>query len=641
MNSMKLFNINYFKENLRKSKSVLAFFFGVIPLLNVLLLVISIINRNNNIEVIDFSAISTITYIGMYILPFVLSVSLFGFVFKRKSVDFVMSKPLSRKTIYFTNIFGGLIVLSIFILLNTIIYLLFSLFAPLVLPISLVIDYMLFWLVSYIFMFIVSTLGISISGNLISSIVIMFIIICFFPFLNITSTVFNAMKSNDYIKYNDNLEASIYCQTTDCEKHLDNHEYYLEYNKLPNSNNVAPLLFLNNEGMNYNLSSIIKMLILSLIYIIIGFYTFTHRKMENNEISFRNELVHYVVKTITIFPICLITYFLISEVGLTGLLISITLILIYSIIYDLITRKEIYKFLKSSLISLIVFGIFSGGYALYYNFQKTQVIDIDNINKISVYSSKYDDVVDIINKDLINKIIRSSLTQDGVSYMHMYIYVDNNKYELYSDISSELETEINKLLKLKKESELKKLTNKDILYTDKILIDKKLQDLIIKTVSDTKFNYDTEDSLIKFLIYDEHKFKEYNISKNTNQELDNYVLEKYSKEAVDFIKNEKNRTINFVYSGSNFDDFEKEVFNYVINENIDSFIKYLKNNNKEYKTNSSYIAMYGANVMYIPIGDVDSFKKEFQSYQEKLKSDETYLELLKNYEKELKEKNEY
>ena len=74
---------------------------------------------------------------------------------------------------------------------------------------------------------------------------------------------------------------------------------------------------------------------------------------------------------------------------------------------------------------------------------------------------------------------------------------------------------------------------------------------------------------------------------------------------------------------------------------MDSFIKYLKNNNKEYKTNSSYIAMYGRKALYIPIGDADSFKKEFQSYQEKLKSDETYLELLKNYEKELKEKNEY
>ena len=36
MNLMKLFNKDYFKENLRKSKGLLAFFLGVIPLINIL-----------------------------------------------------------------------------------------------------------------------------------------------------------------------------------------------------------------------------------------------------------------------------------------------------------------------------------------------------------------------------------------------------------------------------------------------------------------------------------------------------------------------------------------------------------------------------------------------------------------------------
>ena len=43
-----------------------------------------------------------------------------------------MSKPLSRKTIYFTNIIGGIGMILIFMLLNTAIFGIFSLWLPIV-----------------------------------------------------------------------------------------------------------------------------------------------------------------------------------------------------------------------------------------------------------------------------------------------------------------------------------------------------------------------------------------------------------------------------------------------------------------------------------------------------------------------------
>ena len=120
MSLMKLFNFKYLKENIKKSRGLLAFFFGVIPLINIIVLITII--SNDKINIMDFYSLSSITILGMFILPLVLAVSLFGFLFQKKSVDFVMSKPLSRKSIYVTNILGGIGIIIIFILLNALIF---------------------------------------------------------------------------------------------------------------------------------------------------------------------------------------------------------------------------------------------------------------------------------------------------------------------------------------------------------------------------------------------------------------------------------------------------------------------------------------------------------------------------------------
>lgn len=152
-----------------------------------------------------------------------------------------------------------------------------------------------------------------------------------------------------------------------------------------NYNFIAPLMTGNNieSSTMYNSISLVKMLILSFVYGTVGYFIFKKRKMENNETSFKNAFAHYLVKGITLFPVCFVTYAIIRSTNGIGWLISIVGIIIYSIIYDLITRKEIFKLGKSLIISLLLFFLYTGIYTV--NFQildsKEHVIKkVDSIN---------------------------------------------------------------------------------------------------------------------------------------------------------------------------------------------------------------------------------------------------------------------
>ena len=101
MNLTKLFNINYLRQNLKKSKVILLIFTLLIPILNTLALIMTSINSNNYVP--SLLDISVINIVGIYFLPLVISICLFNFMFKKKSVDFINSMPISRKSIFITN----------------------------------------------------------------------------------------------------------------------------------------------------------------------------------------------------------------------------------------------------------------------------------------------------------------------------------------------------------------------------------------------------------------------------------------------------------------------------------------------------------------------------------------------------------
>ena len=81
MNLMKLLNKDYLFQNLKKSKVVLAIFVGLIPILNTIVLIMRLTSRNNH--VLSFLDISLVNLIGLYIIPVVVSICLFNYVYKR------------------------------------------------------------------------------------------------------------------------------------------------------------------------------------------------------------------------------------------------------------------------------------------------------------------------------------------------------------------------------------------------------------------------------------------------------------------------------------------------------------------------------------------------------------------------------
>ena len=61
MNLINLFNFNYLKQNLKKSKGALAVFIGIIPIINILILFMLNDNNHSN-EVITLPVLSIINF---------------------------------------------------------------------------------------------------------------------------------------------------------------------------------------------------------------------------------------------------------------------------------------------------------------------------------------------------------------------------------------------------------------------------------------------------------------------------------------------------------------------------------------------------------------------------------------------------
>ena len=129
MNSKVSFvNFNYLKENLKKSRGVIFLFVLIIPIFTYLVMLMVNSNYANVNYFPTLSDLSIPTLIGMYFIPFVMATTLFSFVFKRESVDFINALPMKRSTIFITNIIGGILVFFVTLLITTILLMISGLF---------------------------------------------------------------------------------------------------------------------------------------------------------------------------------------------------------------------------------------------------------------------------------------------------------------------------------------------------------------------------------------------------------------------------------------------------------------------------------------------------------------------------------
>ena len=646
MNLKALFNFNFLKENVRKSKGLLAFLLGVIPIINIIFLIVLLTTSSSNL--LEFDIVSFLTYAGIIFIPLSLSVTLFGFVLKKKSVDFILSKPISRKSLFITNTLGGILVILVFMIINTLIFGLFGLvFESLTIPFGLLVDYFLFWFISYVFMFTVINLAIVLSGNLITSIVVALIILLIVPYLNgINYITQDYYSGNNYIicENPDCKPESYYCYNDDdCEEHLLNNEYRLYYGKLLTYNFTAPLVMLNEAANNndtfYNSMSLIKMIVLSVIYFAIGYFVFKNRKMENNETSFKSSFAHYLVKGITLFPICLLTYAIIEGTGAIGWLISIVGIIIYSVVYDLITRREIYKPVKSLIISALLFFLFTGVYASYFKVFDNPEKVIKKVDSITYEGMK------ITDTDLINNIIKSLLDKNtmGSSYVYNFIFTSGNtQYEVTADINETLNSLLQDELNIWNKEKIKKFDFNRIHYMEyndtMIPITKELKNIIKDNINKIdEFDIDSlsETDTLYLYSYHNHHYESVMIPIKLDSELFNKIITYQNELFIKFrekIDYELSYNLN-AYDSDVFSDEDYYVFDYVIRSNMTKFINYLKNDNKiDANKDLTYIRVYDMNKAYtITISDVQLFKGEFDSYKENLKDNKEYQRLVNNF----------
>ena len=646
MNLKALFNFNFLKENVRKSKGLLAFLLGVIPIINIIFLIVLLTTSSSNL--LEFDIVSFLTYAGIIFIPLSLSVTLFGFVLKKKSVDFILSKPISRKSLFITNTLGGILVILVFMIINTLIFGLFGLvFESLTIPFGLLVDYFLFWFISYVFMFTVINLAIVLSGNLITSIVVALIILLIVPYLNgINYITQDYYSGNNYIicENPDCKPESYYCYNDDdCEEHLLNNEYRLYYGKLLTYNFTAPLVMLNEAANNndtfYNSISLIKMIVLSVIYFAIGYFVFKNRKMENNETSFKSSFAHYLVKGITLFPICLLTYAIVEETEAIGWLISIVGIIIYSVVYDLITRREIYKPVKSLIISALLFFLFTGVYASYFKVFDNPEKVIKKVDSITYEGMK------ITDTDLINNIIKSLLDKNtmGSSYVYNFIFTSGNtQYEVTADINETLNNLLQDELNIWNKEKIKKFDFNRIHYMEyndtMIPITKELKNIIKDNINKIdEFDIDSlsETDTLYLYSYHNHHYESVMIPIKLDSELFNKIITYQNELFIKFrekIDYELSYNLN-AYDSDVFSDEDYYVFDYVIRSNMTKFINYLKNDNKiDANKDLTYIRVYDMNKAYtITISDVQLFKEEFDSYKEILKDNKEYQRLVNNF----------
>ena len=404
MSLTKLFNLKYLYENIKKSKMAIILFSIIVPAFTTLLL----ITGSGNNEYINFLSLGGINIAFMYIIPFIFSFCLFGYIYKKNSVDFIGSMPLSRKTIYFTNVLGGIGL----IVLTQLITLILTFLAPSVIETiifpGLIWDIFWYQSVAYIYMFSMATLAMSFSGNVRIQIVLMLLILCLIPASHLYIEAYadsNASTSVNAISYFEKI------------------------------NYTAPFQIFTGQ-YNYNPVSMIKMIALSIAYFGIGFVLFNKRKMEMAGDSFLTNKMHLIVKALTLVPFVMLLMVAVDESEFEITLIVLAIALVYWYTYDLITGKKI-KFLKNlSTFALAIASIVAVYLpSILIDEAIIESLDYDDVVKIEIDEIWYDDVRRIILDDEIvikdEKEIRSimNIAEKGYDYYNSNYYYEDEQYD--------------------------------------------------------------------------------------------------------------------------------------------------------------------------------------------------------------------
>lgn len=632
MNLTNLFNYKYFLQNMKKSKGLMILILTLVPMLTSIIIIS--VGRN---EIFSFAELGIINILCMYILPIVLSMCLFNFIYKKNSVDFMVSMPLSRKTIFLTNTIGGIGIIALMQLITAIAtFLLSKIISSVTIFGGMIWDVFVFFTFAYIFVFTVSNLAMTFSGNKFSQIATILLILFLVPFLVITTTIYSDLNSSY-----DTYSSYIYETNEQDQAQIS----FVDLNNFTAPSYFTDLLF--GGSYEYNSTVVLKMAVLSVVYIIIGVLLFDKKKFEMAGESFENEKVHLIVKGLTFVPFFALFCALDEESKVTAGLFFIAILAIYYFVFDLITNKKI-KIRKSILSfvasAFIVFCFYEGlaGKIGALNIRRVLVDDVKAVTIDSIgsgYNRRFNFGLKIEDKDLIEKIL---LKGNGIYYNAdsfgdariFYSESTDRSYEMTTTIpAADVTTTIPVAdattvtpIKYKGETlsmELELNNGKKYRYTDYINAD--IIDGIINYASDKKVEKVYKNAIPEVLQLTLTKEQKEKIIEIVNEEINityKELFDKYSKEYtpryLDLYEYENHKLVKNSFSTKGFTDLNTYIINIVNKFTVKNINKIVRIRLEDYEKLMDYIEYKNPELF-----------KEFEEYEEGYNTTEG-LELLDN-----------
>ena len=613
MNLMKLFNKNYLFQNLKKSKVVLSIFTCLIPILNTIILIMVLTNNTN--YVLGFVDVASINLVGIYILPVIISICLFNYIYKAKSVDFINSMPISRKSIFVTNTILGILIFIVMLLVNIILISIVALIFNTTIPFMMLFDYFWYFGLVYIFVFSATNLAMTVSGNAITQIVLTLLIIFLVPFTHLyTNSIYEENDGNNVLlecKDEVCIPKSYYCyDDLECSLNKNLNRYEISVSKIKENNYTTPfgLLYgsLIGGGLSINKISIIKMVVLTLIYIGLGYVLFLRRKMEVNETSFKNMHIHNLVRSLTLVPIVALSYLIFRYESMIFNVFIVVVILIYYFVYDLITRKSITHIRMSLVYFVITLVLLTTVFSVIdQDSEEMKVIKYSDIKEVSLNIGNYsrrdlNNQIYLNNKELINLMVKEILNEkkNEKNTKHLVTYLktkDNSVYRTYVEVS---ENNYNKLIDILSGEEeyinyYKNISFDDVyalklgnrIYTGTemeeylSLIESSLKSLSLREFLELQQKYSgvSDDFCIELYAYEFHDKQPFYISGYINYDLLNAIINSNNALLSDNITNIIPNDYSVYYVNSylnsdyNFDYFvmksaKNELYNFILSE---------------------------------------------------------------------------
>ena len=599
MSLIKSFNFNFLKQNIKKSKGAIILSLIIVPLIISMYLVVYGLELHTP-EVVPTTTIGVIDIIFMYIIPFVYSALLFGFVFKKTSTDFMNSMPINRKTMFITNTIGGILLITLIQLLSGFFALLWgAVFKNLIIFPSAVLDIMIVSWISYVFVFIASNLAMTFSGthqaHFITAVLILFLVpVC-------VELIGSIRKYETYknMEYN----SSVYSYGYNYDLSIVDGYQTTYYRTLENIKDYTMPFKLFRYGLQYSWESNLRMIGLSILYFVLGLKLYQRRKMEHSEETYESQKMHIFVKSLTLIPILLVVDRMnVYSESITGLIIAIIFCAIYYFIFDIISKRKIPFATTVASFAVTVFVIQAMTTFLGNIEYRQSDVDADDIKSISIgknsnssclyyyfvndseyafdgdYFIKDNQILELILDGRYKVLDPTTAFLDKGGYVSKDIYFNiklknGKEYYIETSIANKNYNEIISILSRNEEynEHMKKqiIKKNGIIQIGNDVVDNNTKRKIEKLMSQEDINiFSSNTNSVNYItktVYQGHKIVKYQIPLNNNEELLAVVADFANKQVLENIKGyqynisvdvyDKSSSIGHYYGDSEILDF--------------------------------------------------------------------------------------